>query len=326
MISLSSPLPPLAPPGLGSALAPLPPCLNRERLLDAPEALHPALWRAQGGGRSAGVRASGYARLDAELPGGGWPVRALTELLLPRSGIGEIRLLAPMLAALAREGRVLMLFEPPAQLSAEGLEQIGLPPASCLVVRIRPGRGPSTSRVPAPGLVAAADLCWALEQALRSGQLGAVLAWPGALARPEWLRRLQLAAQSHEGPAFLLRELAARSRPSPAPLRLALQPVGADLLGVQILKRRGPALAWPLRLALQPVLSERAQARAASLQALPLGQPQAPGPAYMPDNRPGNRLGNSEPEVRNPQRLDVQAAAQPGSGASLQPAGRLSPP
>jgi protein ImuA len=232
----------------------------------------------------------------------------LTELLLPRSGIGEIRLLAPMLAVLVREGRVLMLFEPPAQLSAEGLEQIGLPAASCLVVRIRPGRGPSTSRglAPAPGLAAAADLCWALEQALRSGQLGAVLAWPGALARPEWLRRLQLAAQSHEGPAFLLRELAARSRPSPAPLRLALQPVGADLLGVQILKRRGPALAWPLRLALQPVLSERAQARAASLQAPLPGPLQAAGRVDRP--------------------ADAPALAQSGADRVLQPAGRPSPP
>ena len=66
-----------------------------------PEALHPALWRAHRLGRAgaAAVWRSGFAALDAELPGGGWPCQALTELLLPRPGIGEVRLLAPVLAA-----------------------------------------------------------------------------------------------------------------------------------------------------------------------------------------------------------------------------------
>ena len=47
----------------------------------------------------AGVQtvASGFAALDAELPGGGWPRRVLSELLLPHPGVGEIRLLAPAL-------------------------------------------------------------------------------------------------------------------------------------------------------------------------------------------------------------------------------------
>ena len=112
-----------------------------------------------------------------------------------------------------------------------------------------------------------AELCWALEQALRSGQAGAVLAWPGAAARPEALRRWQLAAQSHEGPAFLLRDPAAAHQPSPAPLRLQLQPAGPDELSLQILKRRGPAMAQPLTLALPAVLSERARSRARALQA-----------------------------------------------------------
>jgi protein ImuA len=271
--AITSAVPPAGTRPIDPSIAPVPApvgaqpaAFRRERLLAAPEALHPALWRAQGGGRSAGVRPSGFARLDAELPGGGWPLRALTELLLPRAGVGEIRLLAPALAALVAEGRSLMLFEPPAQVSAEGLAQLGLPVAACVVVRSQGARQEG-------------DLCWALEQALRSGQLGAVLAWPGARIRPEMLRRLQLAAQAHEGPAFLMRELAARQRPSPAPLRLALQPAGPDALGVQILKRRGPALAWPLRLSLPAVLSERALALALSPlePARPLPRERHPG-------------------------------------------------
>jgi protein ImuA len=62
----------------------------------APEDLHPALWRAQQlAARSRRCCASGHAALDAQLPGGGWPVGALTELLLPHPGVGELRLLAP---------------------------------------------------------------------------------------------------------------------------------------------------------------------------------------------------------------------------------------
>jgi protein ImuA len=222
--------------------------------------LHPALWRAEGGCVRAGasVLPSGFARLDAELPGGGWPVRVLTELLLVQPGQGEIRLLAPMLGPIARSGRSVLLFDPPAELCAVALAELGWPPGQCIVVRGKDGIRHPALRRHLPG----ADLCWALEQALRSGQAGAVLAWLGAAARPEALRRLQLAAQAHEGPAFLLREISARVRPSPAPLRMVLHVAGPDELALQIVKRRGPAMAQPLRLALMPVLSEQARARA----------------------------------------------------------------
>jgi protein ImuA len=63
------------------------------------EDLHPTLWRAHQLGRAAAaVQPSGFGVLDAQLPGGGWPCRALTELLLAQPGVGEMRLLAPALA------------------------------------------------------------------------------------------------------------------------------------------------------------------------------------------------------------------------------------
>lgn len=246
-----------------------PPVPARAELLAEPTRVHPGLWRAQGGvpGSSA-VLPSGFAALDAELPGGGWPVRVLTELLLPGPGVGEIRLLAPLLAELARSGRSVMLFDPPAELNAVALAELGWPPGQCIVVHCPPapakpacGARKAALRRVVPG----AELCWSIEQALRSGQVGAVLAWPGRAARPEALRRLQLAAQSHEGPAFLLREWAVQAQPSPAPLRVTLQPAGADDLHLQIVKRKGPAMAHPLRLTLAPVLSQRALARANAL-------------------------------------------------------------
>jgi len=89
-----------------------------------------------------------------------------------------------------------------------------------------------------------------------------VLAWLPAWLPADALRRLQLAAQAHDGPAFLLRDAQQRTRPSAAPLRLLLASAGPDRLRVSMLKRRGPPLAQPLTLALVPVLSAPALARA----------------------------------------------------------------
>lgn len=276
-------------------------------------ALHPAVWRAsQLGGGAQATSPSGFAALDAELPGGGWPHGVLTELLLPQPGIGELRLLAPALAALspplraappaaplaapaqrpgrparqpapADTARCVMLFDPPASLSAWALAQCGLDSRHWLVVRSRPaGQGRQGSGAPAaaplawqpdtaPGvprgasrlapLLPGADVLWALEQALKSGQVGAVLAWLPVNLRADALRRLQLAAQAQAGPVFLFRDALARGRPSPAPLRLLLQPAGADNLTLRLLKRRGPQATQPLRLALPPVLPAHLQAR-----------------------------------------------------------------
>ena len=71
----------------------------------APPVTHaiPGLWRGHDLARTSrpGI-ATGYASLDAELPGGGWPAGALTEVLHRHAGIGEVRLFFPALCALAR--------------------------------------------------------------------------------------------------------------------------------------------------------------------------------------------------------------------------------
>ena len=221
--------------------------------LRSPETLHPALWLGHQLGRT-GLEAvaSGFAELDAELPGGGWPRRALTELLLPHAGIGEVRLLAPTLVEAQRAGRLVMVFDPPAALSAEALAGLGFDVGELLVVNTR-------ARV-VPG----SDSLWALEQALKSGHVGALVAWLPPRLRTERLRRLQLAAHNHDGAAFVMRENAAAARPTASPLRLALQAGGADRLQVRILKRRGPPLESPLQLGLPPVLSHAARRRSES--------------------------------------------------------------
>lgn len=254
MDAMPTSLLPLAPAPVQGARGPLPP----------PETLHPSLWLAHQLGRSAdNALPSGFGLLDAQLPGGGWPRRVLSELLLPHPGIGEIRLLAASLAAVQRAGRLVMMFDPPAAVSAPALQALGLDVAQLLVVQthlqVRPG----------------ADRLWALEQTLKSGHVGAVVAWLPQRLRSERLRRLQLAAHAHDGPAFVLREMAAQGHASAAPLRLALHPAGADQLALRLLKRRGPPLLTPLHLALPPVLSAAARRRA---QAWSDGMVEAPQP------------------------------------------------
>lgn len=223
--------PPLRPPA--AARPPVP----------RPEALHPSLWLGHQLGRHPDPPVpSGFAALDAELPGGGWPRRVLTELLLPHPGIGELRLLAPSLAATQRADRLVMLFDPPAALSAAGLAQLGFDVEQLLIVHTRARVVPGT------------DTLWALEQALKSGHVGAVLAWLPPRLRAERLRRLQLAAHAHDGLAFVVRETSAAQRPSAAPLRLALRPGGIDVLSLRLLKRRGPPLETSVHLDLPPVL------------------------------------------------------------------------
>ena len=253
---LAAPRP--APPGAERRLFPRSPAresahpLVREPLR-APETLHPSLWLGHQLGRiGSDAVATGFARLDAELPGGGWPRRALAELLLPHAGVGEIRLLAPALVAAQRADRLVMFFDPPAALAAAALAGLGFNVEELLIVQTR-------ARV-VPG----SDSLWALEQALKSGHVGAIVAWLPPRLRADRLRRLQLAAHQHDGPAFVVREAAVAGRPTASPLRLGLQAGGADRLQVRVLKRRGPPLEAPLSLELPTVLSAAARRRSGS--------------------------------------------------------------
>lgn len=231
---------------------------------------HPAVWRAGELGHGA-VRALGsqHAGLDAELPGHGWPLGMLTELICREAGIGELRLLMPVLRQLTRERRIVVLLGPPLMPYAPALADFGIDLDYLVVVD-----------APRP-----ADRLWAIEQTLRSANFGALLAWlPQAHTRLEHLRRLQSAAHGTTGPVFLFRELPARMEPSPAPLRLLLLPLPADRLSVQILKRRGPVLGKPLCIELPRPGS-----------ALPLRHRPAEAPARHPSPAPTGDIRIARP-------------------------------
>ncbi len=199
---------------------------------------NPAIWR--GGDLPSALQpalSSGFSSLDAELPGGGWPVGTLTEVLGDGEGVGELSLLLPLLARLTREGLGVAWVAPPYLPYAPALALAGVDLKHCLVVTA----------------AATQDALWVAEQALRSGACGAVLAWldrNGAPVDYRALRRLQLAAEAGRAMGFLYRPARMATIPSPAPLRLSLAAQDAHLL-LRILKRRGAVASGALRLALQ---------------------------------------------------------------------------
>ena len=176
--------------------------------------------------------ATGFAELDAELPGGGWPRGGLIELLPARSGIGELALLLPVLARLSSEELAwLVCIAPPHLLYAPALEAGGIA-LSRLLVASAPGR----------------DAGWACERALDAEGVGAVVAWLPTV-NATVLRRLQLAAEASRTLLFVFRPPACAGQSSPAPLRLALEGEGERLV-VRLFKRRGAAQSQPLSIAI----------------------------------------------------------------------------
>ncbi len=191
-----------------------------------------------------GTVPSGYASLDAVLPGGGWPRGALVELQLANAGIGELRLLASALASPERAGRVVFL-APPAEPGLAALQDLGLSPRAITIARPREAR----------------DQRWVAEQVLRSGAFAAALLWWPSPLDDRLARRLGLAIAAGGGLGFVF------CRPSGVangvPLRLGLRSAGTGALQVDVMKRRGPPvgpvhLEWGDAVARLPVSLARA--------------------------------------------------------------------
>lgn len=206
------------------------------------------VWRGDElGSADAAVLATGHGALDAELPGGGWPVGAMTEVLQSSPQLHVWQLLLPALAqAVDTRGGPVVLVGAPHEPFGPSLAAGGLPVEALMWVRSE----------------ASAARLWACEQALRCADVAAVLAWLPQ-ARVGELRRLQLAAAQHESLLFVFRPDAVAQSASPARLRLQVSSAGAGQMDVHLLKRRGPPLAAPLTL---PARNERLAALLAASQ------------------------------------------------------------
>ena len=161
------------------------------------------VWRA---GRTPVVAAdgepTGHAALDALLPQGGWPRAALTELLLPADGVGELALLLPTVARLTQAGGIVALVAPPYLPYAPAWQAAGVDLRHLEIIEAD-----------------ARGALWAFEQCLRSAACAAVLGWP-LQADAQALRRLQVAADSGDCLGFAFRDAKHALNPSPAALRL----------------------------------------------------------------------------------------------------------
>src|SRR5690606_12787639 len=123
---------------------------------------HPSLWRGRGAAAPAGWP-TGFAALDAALPGGGWPRRGLVEVITHGAGHGELTRWARRVRGLsqreaARGGAV---GGPRVELFAPAWRAVGRRLDRLLVAR-------------------ADEPLWALEQSLRSGVCAIGFGWVGA--------------------------------------------------------------------------------------------------------------------------------------------------
>ncbi|WP_297654834.1 translesion DNA synthesis-associated protein ImuA [Hydrogenophaga sp.] len=221
-------------PAMHHASTPLPP--PRPPAGGLPAAVAAALWRAdQLGAPVSAVWPSGFAALDAQLPGGGWPGHGLTEILTPHSGTLEWRLLGPALRSVCAAGQPVVLVGPPLPPHLPGLRFEGIAARQLVWVRAD----------------TAAERLWAAEQLIKAQACGALVAWLPQ-ARAEQIRRLQVLAAGFDAPVFVCRPTRALRESSAAPLRVQAA-VGLDwALQVRIAKRKGPPLDDALHLASVP--------------------------------------------------------------------------
>jgi protein ImuA len=215
----------------------------------------PSIWRVEDLAPEAAVLPTGHAALDAQLPGGGWPVGSMVEVLQQRAGPHVWQLLLPGLAqAVTRQAGPVVLVGAPYEPFGPSLQAQGLPGERLLCVRAEK----------------LAARLWATEQALRCAEVAAVLAWLPQAKSGE-LRRLHMAAQQQRRLLFVFRGLDARHDASPARLRLLVE--GVDSLELRILKRRGPplesALVLPAHSPRVAALLQARKRRGAAMQSAP---------------------------------------------------------
>ncbi|GAB3683337.1 translesion DNA synthesis-associated protein ImuA [Salinisphaera aquimarina] len=168
---------------------------------------------------------TGWPRLDRLLPGGGYPLGAVTELLISHAGVGELSLLLPALAARleAQPQQQLAFISPPQHLNAPALAAAGIDCARTPVLRCADD----------------SERLWCVEQMARSKAFCGFIVWSDTLdARA--LRRLQLAAEQANCPVFVYRPIRDAGERSPAALRLAITARRSGQT-LEIIKCRGPA-------------------------------------------------------------------------------------
>lgn len=204
------------------------------------------VWRgAELGSAKTPVVASGWRSLDDALPGRGWPLRGITEVLSAQPATSEWRLLSPALKSIVAADQETVVVGPPRHPCMAGLRHDGVDERRLTWIKAeRP-----------------AERLWATEQLIRSAAAGAVLAWLPHV-RADQIRRLQVLAQGTDALVFLFRSELARREPSAAPLRVSVAVDPDWALVVDVFKRPGAPVDGPITLpsvpgGLQSILTPR---------------------------------------------------------------------
>ncbi len=201
------------------------------------------VWKVDDFASEEKVLSSGHQALDAQLPGGGWPLGSMVEVLHSPTARHDSpaaphvwQLILPGLVnAIGQSAGPVVLIGSPHEPFGPSLQAQGLPATRLLWVK---------ASKPAARL-------WASEQALKCAEVAAVVAWLPQAKGAE-LRRLQMAAHQQGRLLFVFRDAKAMSDASPARLRLLVE--GTDVLQLRIVKRRGPPIDTPIEL---PATSKR---------------------------------------------------------------------
>ena len=199
--------------------------------------LQATLWQEMAQPDKADLLSTGYAELDALLPGGGWVRGELVEILLSPDSLGAMRLVMPALVQLSSEKRWLSWVSPPSLPSVSALATAGVR-LSCIQL-VRPKHYQDSLEI--------------VEKSLISGQCSAVLAWP-MFDDAAILSGLQRSAACSDALAFMFRRAEETQPASPAGLRLRLESRSHGNLAVSVLDQSGAVTAGPVSLVGKPVL------------------------------------------------------------------------
>ena len=186
---------------------------------------HPNLWLAKDltFQRSSGI-STGYENLDSVLPDAGWPKSGLVEIEYQSIGVGELRLLAPVLKQLSQSrNQWITWIDSPCIPYAPGLHSLGIDIRKILLIHTKKNK----------------DILWALEKSCKSKNCSAVLVWLNQPLKFKETQRLQLAAKAGGNLIYLFRLSTQQSGSSASELKLNLRHTEeSGVINIDILKRR----------------------------------------------------------------------------------------
>jgi len=167
---------------------------------------NPNLWRGcDMAGQGFHGFSTGFPELDDILPGRGWPQSGLVEIISRHWGMGELRLLIPLMRSITEQEQWVLWITPPYVPYAPALAQAGIDIHQILVIKQD---------------IFCKDALWSMEKALNTKNCGMVLAWQNWLPG-KVLHRLQLAAVAGGTLGILFKHK--DSKHSQLPLRLQIK-------------------------------------------------------------------------------------------------------